>query len=238
MGTVIHDNFTGIVYLAGYPQKNRDRDGAWTSTYRFYVHADELNDFIPEKNAVDPETGMPCSSVKIQCINGFPDIREVTVEYSPGEGGGDWNGSDNDINYTLSSDCQRQERNIESHPDWSSYEPEDQKKIKKMYPAFTFISATFTITEQREKANFKMTESILLDGIDSVGAPPKLSGANPEKWKKISRRINFTGEYVEISDIWAYDKNGWNNLCGVKGELAKILEGKNGSNPTALSEIE
>ena len=226
MGSVIvHENFEGIVYLPGYPQRMRDRDGNWTATYRFYVHDYDLERFIPQKYELDAETGIPCNSVKISAVSGFENIREVTVEYTPGDGSGDWNGSDNDVNYTLSSDCQRQERNIESHPDWGTITSEsDREALKKAYPAFTFISVNYTVTERREKAKFLLTEELLLEGIDQTGAPPKLSGADPEKWKKISRRISFSGEYVEISDVWAYDKNGWNNLCGAEGELQKITE--------------
>lgn len=223
--TQVGNDFSARQDIPGYPQRTRS-NGVWSKVEKFRIQTALVETNIPAPDAVD-SNGLAIRTVDIvDKIEGFPGVSEVTLTWGGEDtsGGASWNGVDNDSSVVYSTETNRQEKNIESHPDWDLLTDEQQKKLRRAYPVFTLVTVTFRATRRRNKRSFTFTEAEIIGNVDKILPPPALADASVKCWMNMGKQITFTkGENIEIVESWQYDKNEWAGTIKSDTNLAAIV---------------
>lgn len=228
--TVIGNEFLEPVVVDGYPRETLDDDG-WQMIEKFRVVYDAGKAMVP-RVGVTNAAGYVFRRAELQPVKAFPGVYEFTFTWGNyTNDGASWNGSDNRSNVTCNTQTTFAEKKIEDHPEWGNLTAEQQQILGKIYKTFTLVTITFRKRTLIHKSSFRFTEPVIVEGINSLSAPPEVEKATPGKWKKTEHEIHWSkGEYVELNEAWQYSADNWANSLEPFSDLAALAKKKKNEN--------
>ena len=180
--SVVGNNLTSLQRLAGYPRFSDD--GNLSLEERYACLYSSVSTLLPARGAVHPD--FTTYLLKRRSWERDGDSAIVTLIY-----GIDGVGSIPVPGGTAVQES-RAVIDVEQDPDGN---PVDA-------PGIIYISTTI-------ETAFSFSASEITSGVGSIGAPPGLTGATADEWKKTGRTVEKASDGTRVSDEYKWKDGGW-----------------------------
>jgi len=201
----------------GYPAENRDANGKWAITERYWVRKTAINNTLPAHNATVNQNGatvtdrdgntLKCRSVTIE-HSGGPGVVTVELQYAQSETSISLKGpADNPRSVRLTREdipIDDERLLVANGGVFSAAQIATAKQTG--YASLPLYGIEYTYTEL--DASFAWTEAAIIASLQSTGGPTGIGSATAAKWELTGKEIDETDEETIIREHYRFAAAG------------------------------
>lgn len=202
-------NGSSLVLYKGYPQLGREGE-VWTAIYKYWCQLVLAPSLIPAAYAACELPGHEDLILRDTNItpNGTAGLCDVELIYRP-----------SGISYSIDrKDGDAEQSSVASRLEIPLDDPrlvssglltaaQVKTLIESGHTTYYVGTVEYTYTEYLD--TFSWTQAAITDDVGSTQAPTGLTGATASKWMLVGLSIRTSGNLIEKSRTWRYNKLGW-----------------------------